>query len=132
MKRAFRHSNSPFSVFSCSVSVRVRLELALLERQELRPDLVLLRPQSRTACSGDMMPSVSVSASDPTLTEYSRWGRPISVLYAAIWGGTGSPKAMSLREKSVPDTTHKDTMRENTICIMHTRTDFNSKGLEDK
>lgn len=59
----------PFSVFSCSVSVRVKLELALLERQELRPDLVLLRPHSLTACSGDMMPSVSVSASEPTLTE---------------------------------------------------------------
>ncbi len=59
----------PFSVFSCSVSVRVRLEFALLERHELRPDLVLLRPHNLTACSGDMMPSVSVSASEPTLTE---------------------------------------------------------------
>ena len=62
-------STLPFSVFSCSVSVRVRLEFALLERHELRPDLVLLRPHNLTACSGDMMPSVSVSASEPTLTE---------------------------------------------------------------
>lgn len=59
----------PFSVFSCSVSVSVRLEFALLERHELRPDLVLLRPHNLTACSGDMMPSVSVSGSEPTLTE---------------------------------------------------------------
>lgn len=59
----------PFSVFSCSVSVSVRLELALLDKHELRPDLVLLRPHNLTACSGDMMPSVSVSGSEPTLTE---------------------------------------------------------------
>ena len=58
----------PVSVFSCSVSVRVRLELARLDKQELRPDLVL-RPQSLMGCSGDMTTSASVSASEPALME---------------------------------------------------------------
>lgn len=68
-KRAEVGVGLPFSVFSCSVSVRVRLEFALLDKHELRPDLVLLRPHNLTACSGDMTPSVSVSGSEPTLTE---------------------------------------------------------------
>ena len=55
--------HSPVSVFSCSVSVSVRLELARLDRQELRPDRVL-RPHSRTGCSGDSAASASSSASE--------------------------------------------------------------------
>lgn len=55
--------HSPVSVFSCSVSVSVRLELARLDRQELRPDRVL-RPHSRTGCSGDSTVSASRSASE--------------------------------------------------------------------
>lgn len=55
--------HSPVSVFSCSVSVSVRLELARLDRQELRPDREL-RPQSRTGCSGDSTVSASMSASE--------------------------------------------------------------------
>lgn len=63
--------NLPFSLsdlFSCSVSVSVRAELERLDRQELRPDLTPL-PQSLMACSGDITPSFSVSASDPALIE---------------------------------------------------------------
>lgn len=62
-KRTGHVGHSPVSVFSCSVSVRVRLELARLDRQELRPDRVL-RPHSRTGCSGDSTVSASTSASE--------------------------------------------------------------------
>lgn len=61
----------PFSVFSCSVSVRVSAEFARLDKQELREDFTFL-PQSLIALSGDMTPSVSVSASEPVLREYPR------------------------------------------------------------
>lgn len=61
----------PFSssdLLSLSESVRVRAEFSRLDRPELRLDLIPL-PQSRMACSGDIPPSVSESASDPVLRE---------------------------------------------------------------
>lgn len=61
----------PFSssdLLSLSESVRVRAEFSRLDRPELRLDLIPL-PHRRMACSGDIPPSVSESASDPVLRE---------------------------------------------------------------
>ena len=88
-------------MFSCSVSVSVRLELARLDRQELRPDRVL-RPHSRTGGSGDSAASTSRSASELAPRAYPQWGRPMSARYRLPCGGVTSPSPSSRREKLVP------------------------------
>lgn len=119
---------SPFSVFSCSVSVRVRLELALLDRHELRPDFMFPRPHRRMACSGDTIPSVSVSASEPTLSEQSRCGIAMSERYATMRGATGSPKPRSRREKSAPK---KQIHKEASVKCISIYTRFSPLNSQD-
>lgn len=71
VKKFTGETGLPFSssdLFSLSESVRVRAEFSRLERPELRLDFIPL-PHSRMACSGDIPPSRSESASDPVLSE---------------------------------------------------------------